>query len=134
LSEQAEPAAPPPAGTPTTQKPGGGIRALAVVGAIVLAFAAAVMIVAASDISGTPTLKECNADPSVIPSDGKCFDGGEAKQTISVVLMYLSGALGAAAVLLSLMFAVTGRQGPLLTRLIIAAVLLGGLGILVGSI
>jgi hypothetical protein len=131
MSEQA---APPPPAAPSSPKPSGGIRALAVLGAIVLAFAAAVMIVAAADIGGTPTIKECTADNSVIPSDGKCFDGSKTKRTISVALMYISGALGAAAVLLALMFAATGRRGRLLTQLMIAAVLLGGLGILVGSI
>lgn len=87
------------------------MRALAVLFALVLAFAAAVMIAVAVDIGDTPTLEECATDPSVIPDDLTCFDGGETNKAIVVALSYASGALGAVAVLLALAFAVTGRRG-----------------------
>lgn len=90
------------------------------------------MIVAASDINSTPTLQECAQGAT--PKDGKCFDGGSTKQTITVAMMFISGGLAAAAVLMSLFFAATGRRGRLLMQLAIAAVVIGGLGIAIGSI
>lgn len=87
------------------------MRALAVLFALVLAFAAAVMIAVAVDIGDTPTLEECATDPSVIPDDLTCFDGGDTNKAIVVALSYASGAVGVVAVLLALAFAVTGRRG-----------------------
>lgn len=127
-----EQAAPPVSAAPKPGKASKGMRALAVLAALVLAFAAAVMILAASDINSTPTLKECAAGAT--PKDGKCFDGGSTKQTITVALMFISGGIGALAVLLALFVAATGRMGRLLLQLSAAAIVFGVVGVGIGSI
>jgi hypothetical protein len=125
MSEQAAPA---PAPAPA-EKPGGGIRALAALAAIITLFAVAIFGVAAADIAGTPTLKECNADISVVPSDGKCYDGGKAKRTIQVGLMFIAALIGAVAVILGFIFAIKGTRGPLFLQLLIAAIVIGGISL-----
>src|SRR3954452_11994692 len=87
----APPPPPPPAGQaappPGEPKASGGLRALGVVLALLLAFGAAVMIAAMVDINDTP---RCN-DPAAIaayhrshPLDRTidCFDGGQAKKVV----------------------------------------------------
>jgi hypothetical protein len=114
------------------------MRALGVLIALVLAFGAAVMIAVAVDIGDTATCDEFFDDVAsgeVVPDlDDECFDGSSAQKTISVVLAWASGIVGIVAVLVALMFAVTGTRGPLLARAAGAAVVLGVLSIVIGSI
>ena len=124
--------APAPAGD-TEPKAGGGWRALAVVLALTLAFACAVLVLAMSDIGSTPTCKDVLTGAAPLPSDGKCYDGSSAQKAISLVLGWPSGILAGLATLVALFFAFTGRRGRLLLQLTGAAVVLGGLSILVGS-
>jgi heme A synthase len=115
------------------------MRALAVILALVLAFAAAVMIVAMVDINDTP---RCD-DPAGIASYHRshpfdrtidCFDGSQGKKVIVMALGFAGGAVGAIAALLALAFTVTGRNGRRLMWATALAIILSGLSILVGSI
>jgi hypothetical protein len=119
-------------------KASGGMRALAVLIALVLAFGAAVMIAVAVDIGDTATcddfLEEVASGERVPELDDECFDGSSAQKSISVVLAWASGIVGVIAVIVALMFAVTGTRGQLLARVAGAAVVLGVLSILIGSI
>jgi hypothetical protein len=139
-AERPPPPPPPPAppGTDESGKASGGMRALGVLIALVLAFGAAVMIAVAIDIGDTSTCDQFFEDVQsgqVVPElDDECFDGSEGQKSISVVLAWASGIVGAIAVLVALMFAVTGNRGPLLARVAGAAVALGILSILIGSI
>ena len=140
-----QPASPPPPPPPPSPpgagdsgKASGGMRALGVLLALVLAFGAAVMIAVAIDIGDTETcddfLEQVTSGERVLDFDDECFEGSSAQKAISVVLAWASGIVGVLAVLLALMFAVTGSRGQLLARVAIAAVVLGGLSILIGSI
>src|SRR5207247_2314999 len=108
-------------------------RAIAGLLLIVLAFACAVMIAAMVDIGGTPTCHDVATGKAPVPVDGQCFGGSSLQKTISLVLGYASGAIGAVAALTALAFAITGRRGRLLLALVVAAIVLGGLSILIGS-
>ena len=57
-----------------------------------------------------------------------------AQKTVSLVLGFPSGVLAGIAALAALFFAATGRNGRLLMQLTGAAIVLGGLSILVGSL
>ncbi len=127
---------PPPPPPPTAQesKPSGGWRALAVLLALALAFACAVMVIAMGDIGDTPTCDDVLSGEAELPSDNECFDGSSTQKTISLVLGWPSGVLAGIAALVALFFASTGRQGRLVLRLTGAAIVLGALSILIGSV
>ena len=113
-------------------------RPLAALLALVLAFAAVAMALAMVDIGGTPRCDDPAALAEEIAETGatevECFDGSETQKALSVVLGSASGLLAALAALAALVFALTGRRGSLMIRLTAAAIVLGGLGILVGSV
>jgi hypothetical protein len=128
---------PPPPPPPATAevddgKASGGWRALSVVLFLALAFACAVMIIAMADIADTPIQKDCHPPPT-----GDCteyFDGSSAQKTITLVLGWPSGVLAGIAALVALYFAATGRRGRLLLQLTAAAIVLGAVSILIGSV
>jgi hypothetical protein len=130
------PPPPPPGATPADEeKAGGGWRVLAVVLALALAFACAVMIAAMVDIGGTP---RCD-DPegvaqALLEGENECFDGSSAQKVATLVLGWPSGILAGIAALVALYFAATGRRGRLLLQLTGAAIALGVLSIVIGSI
>jgi hypothetical protein len=111
---------------------------LGVILALALAFACAVMIVAMSDIGSTP---RCD-DPAAVAEEAlenpgeeiECFDGSSAQKVATLVLGWPSGILAGIAALLAFFFAATGRRGRLLLQLTGAAIALGVLSILVGSL
>jgi hypothetical protein len=114
------------------EKANGGWRALGVALALALAFASAVMIIAMLDIGDTP---RCDDLAAIIAEQAdECFDGSSAQKVITLVLGWPSGVLAAVAALLALYFAGTGRQGRLLIQATAAAIVLGGLSILLGSV
>jgi hypothetical protein len=109
-----------------------------VVLALVLAFGAAVVIIAMSDINGKP---RCDDTAAIVAkarqNPGKkvrCFDGSAAKKTIVLGLGYVGGIIAALAALLALGFTVTGRRGRPVLMLTAAAIVLIGLSIGIGSI
>ena len=132
----ATPPPPPPPAPPSgeDEKATGGWRALGVVLALALAVACAVMIVAMVEISDTPTCDDVLSGAEPLPSEGECFDGSGGQKTVSLILGFPSGALAGLAALVALFFAATGRQGRLLLQLTGAAIVLGGLSILIGAI
>jgi len=119
-------------------RPHGRWRPLAALLALVLAFAAAAMALAMVDIGGTPgcddpaALAEERAETGA--TEVECFDGSQRQKVLSVVLGSASGLFAAFAAVVALVFALTGHRGGLMIRLTAAAIVLGGLGILVGSV
>ena len=128
------PPPPPPPAASADQKPSGGWRALVVLLAVALAFASAVMVIAMSDIGSTPTCEDVLTGQAALPSDHECFDGSSTKKTISLILGWPSGVLAGLAALLAIYFAATGLRGRLVLQMTGAAVVLGALSIIVGSI
>jgi hypothetical protein len=120
------------ASTPV-EKSSGAWRALSVVVFLLLLLGAAIMILAASDISGTPTCDDVLSGLAT-PSDGECFDGSSTQKTLSVAFGFLAGGVGAIAALLAIAFTFTGRRGGLVVIGAIAAIVLAGVSIGVGSL
>ena len=108
-------------------------RVLAVALALIVAFGAAVMIVAMNDIRTTPTCADVRSGKAAVPGDRKCFDGSGTKKSIVLGLGWTGGVLGALAALGAVGFAIVGRRGWLLVAAIGAAVALSALSILIGS-
>ena len=133
---QPPPPPPPPesAAIGGEEKASGGWRVLAIVLFLALAFACAVMVIAMSDIGSTPTCRDVLSGKASLPSDNECFDGSSAQKTASLVLGWPSGVLAGIAALIAIFFAATGRRGRLLVMVTSAAIVLGALSILIGSI
>jgi hypothetical protein len=126
---------PPPPPPPTREdRAGGGWRVLAVILALALAFACAVMVVAMVDIGDTPSCDDVLSGEAAVPADGECFDGSSTQKTISLILGWPSAVLAGIAALVALFFTFTGRQGRLVLQLTGAAIVLGALSILIGSV
>ena len=104
-------------------------RVVGVLLAPVLAFGCAVMLVAMSDIGGTPTCEDLEATNSA----GECFSGSSLQKGITLGLGWPSGVLAGVAALAALAFVITGRRGRLALQLAALAIVLGGLSILIGS-
>jgi hypothetical protein len=136
--ETPPPPAPPGVGPADEGTAGGGWRVLAVVLALALAFACAVMVVAMVGIGDSP---RCD-DPAGIEAEAlenpgediECFDGSSAQKAITLILGWPSGILAGIAAVVALFFAASGRHGRLLLQLTAAAIVLGVLSILIGSI
>ena len=109
-------------------------RLAGIVLAPVLAFGCAVMLVAMSDIGGTPTCQEMSSGSAIALSDGDCFSGSSFQKAITLGLGWTGGAIAGLAALAALGFAITGRRGRLALRLAGLAVVLGGLSILIANI
>jgi hypothetical protein len=129
----------------------GGWRALAVVLALALALACAVMVIAMIDIGDDNACDDVANDPELLAEfqqvGGECLgdleiqrdgdvvsSGSAAQRTITLVLGWPSGVLAGAAALVALAFAATGRYGRLMLLLTGAAIVLGAISILVGSV
>jgi hypothetical protein len=109
-------------------------RALAVFLFLALAFGCAVMIIAMADIAGTPTCHDIVTGKAAIPADGQCFSASSFQKTVSLVLGFAGGGIAGLASLLALAFVITGRRGRLTLLVTAVAVVLAGLGILIGSV
>jgi hypothetical protein len=131
------PPPPPPTGA-DEERATGPWRVLGVVLAIALAFAAAVMIIAMADIGDTPRCDDQAALEQERQETGdlviECFEGSQTQKTASLGLGWPSGVIAALAALLALYFAATGRRGRLLLQITAAAIVLGGLSLLIGSV
>ena len=124
------PPPPPPPGSADDDRAGGGWRALAVILALALAFACAVLVIAMADIGDTPLRDDCAQDPTCT----EYFDGSSAQKTATLILGWPAAVLAGVAALVALFFAATGRQGRLVLQLTAAAIVLGALSILIGSV
>ena len=109
-------------------------RASAVILFILLLVGCFIMIAAATDIAGTTLCRDVTAQFVQQHPNGSCFDGSQLQKVLSVGFGYASGAVGAIAALLAIAFAITGRRGRLVAVLAVAAVVLAGISILVGSV
>jgi hypothetical protein len=107
---------------------------LGVLFALALAFGCAVMIAAMSDIGSTPTCHDVSIGNAAIPSDGQCFSGSSLQKAITIGLGWPSAAIAGVAGLVALTFAITARRGQLALLLAAAAIVLGGLSVVVGSL
>ena len=82
-----------------------------------------------------PTLRRHSRDRrGSAEGEDECFDGSSAQKTATIVLGWPSGVLAGIAALVALYFAFTGRSGRLLLQLTGAAIALGVLSILIGSV
>jgi hypothetical protein len=124
------PPPPPPTVGPEAEKASAGWRALAVGLALALAFGAAVMFVVAINPDDTPRCDQ----PGLSQIAGECFDVTKAQQTIQMVFAWAAGIVGAAAALVALAVAFTGRRGALMVRLTGAAVVLGVITVIIGQL
>lgn len=134
MTETAQPPPPPPpAATPESDKAGAGPRVLAVLAALVLAFAAAVAILAMILIGDTTPCADVTG-PADLNEDGECFDGSSTKKLIALVLGWPGAILLAVSVLAGLAFTITGRGGRRFVGIAVAGAVLFGLSIAAGSI
>jgi hypothetical protein len=124
------PDSPSPA-TPPSDKAGGGLRALAVLGAVVLAFITAVAIVVVFDIADTTPCNEVTSI-SQLNSDGECYGHSSTIKTIVLILGGIGSLFAVGSVLAALAFAIRGRGGRLLVQLIVAAAVFLGLSLIIG--
>ncbi|MGI8727421.1 MAG: hypothetical protein ACR2K6_07045 [Solirubrobacterales bacterium] len=115
-------------------KAGVGARVGAAFGALLLAFLAAVAVIAMADIGSLTPCEDIGSDASLLSADGECFDGSSTRQTLTLIVGWPGAALAVASVLLAIAFVVRGRGGRLAIGAILAGALLFGLSILVGSI
>jgi hypothetical protein len=119
------------------ERASGGWRALGALLALALAFACAVMVVAMIDIGDTPRCDDEAAIAAEFESgdpEVECFEGSAAQKTISLILGWPSAVLAGLAAVLALYFVASGRHGRLVVVLTGAAVVLGGLSIVIGSV
>lgn len=114
-------------------KLGGGARALAVLAALILAFLAAVAVVASIEIGDLTPCEEVTS-ASQLSDSGECFDGSDTEKTASLALSWPGAIFACLAVLLTLGVAIRGRGTGLAVKVTVAAAVLFGLGILVGSL
>lgn len=129
---QEPPAAPPPPPPASAangdEGAGAGLRILGAILALVLAFGAAVMIIASGEIADTPTLEEVEAGEPL--NEGKYYDGSETNRTISTILGYASGVIGGIGALIGFYFAATGKRGRLFAQAAVVAVILAAIALI----
>jgi hypothetical protein len=107
------------------------LRILAVLLALVIAFAAGAIIAGAADNTSLPTCHDVNHGKAQPSSNGECFDGSSRRADAGLGFAITGGVAAAAALILSIVLAATGRRGRLFLILCGAAVLLMGLEIAV---
>ena len=107
-----------------------GLRALAGLLALALAFAAAVLIGLAVDTADQPTRDDC------VATEGcrEYFDGGSAQKATTVAFLGLGGAFGVAGVIVCLMVATSGAGSRLMLPVTGIAILFGAIGVVVANV
>jgi hypothetical protein len=101
-------------------------RVLAILLALVIAFAAGATIAGAADNTGLPTCHEVNRGDAAPSSNGECFDGSSRRAKAGLGVAIAAGITAAAALLLSIVVAATGRRGRVFLSLCGATVVLIG--------
>lgn len=113
-------------------------RELGWVAAAGLAAAAILMVIWTTNIGEYPPCGDTTAVQNEREESGdlvvECFDGSQGRSDATVATGWASAALAGIAALVALFFAATGRRGELLPSLAGAAIVLGGLSLLLGSI
>jgi hypothetical protein len=97
----------------------------------VIAFAAGAIIAGASDNTSLPTCHDVNHGNAEPSSNGDCFDGSSRRADAGLGFAIAGGVAAAAALVLSIMLAATGRRGRIFLICCGAAVVLMGLEIAV---
>src|SRR5262245_66026557 len=87
------------------------LRILAVILAFVIAFFTGAIIAGASDNTSLPTCHDVNHGEAQPSSNGDCFNGSSRRATAGPVFAIAGGLAAAAALVLSIMLAATGRAG-----------------------
>jgi Mn2+/Fe2+ NRAMP family transporter len=109
-----------------------GGRALACTLAAALAFAAAVMIMTAIDLGGTPLESEVSRADAIAGTE--VYDGSSTAKTLSTIAFWASGVTAAVAVLAALVVAGTRRWNGALMPLAGLSVVLGAIGVLINNL
>lgn len=103
-----------------------------------LAAAAILMVIWTSNIGDYPPCGDTTAVQNEREESGdlmvECFDGSQGRSDATVATGWASAAVAGIAALMALFFAATGRHGKLLLGLTGAAIVLGALSLLLGSI
>lgn len=120
--------------TTSDRKAGPGPRVGAVLAALVMAFGTAVAVLVMLMLGDTATCADVFSGDASFNDDGECFDGSSGAKIASLVLGWPGAILGGISVLLALAFTITGRGGRRFVGVAVAAAVLFGLSILVGSI
>lgn len=105
------------------------MRALAVVLAIVLGFAAVIVIAVMVDLAGGPICDDVAFTPLGPVED--CFDVSSTGRILALITGFAGGVLGVLATLTWVAVAFTGRRVKLAVQLSIAAVVLVAISLLV---
>jgi len=122
----APPADPPEARDP--DKASGGIRALAGLAALVIGFAAAVVITVMVDLGSSPICDDVGG--AAFPTED-CYDISSGIKPVSLVLGWAGGALGVLAALAFLRVAFTGFGRSIALKIAGAAIVLSAISILI---
>ena len=132
----APPPPPPPAGAPVGRpaddRAGTGPRILAVIVALVFLLAGAVMIVVSVDLAQGPRCEQVVSGEEPPDEDGECLNDSKSVQEMTVVLTFLSGIAAGLTVVAGILFAIRGRGWRLIAITAAAAIVLGGVGLLIG--
>jgi hypothetical protein len=107
------------------------LRILAVLLALVIAFAAGAIIAGAADNTSLPTCHDVAHGEAAPSSNGDCFDGSSRRAKAGLGFAIAGGVVAAAALILSIVLAATGRRGRTFLILCAAAAVLMGLEIAV---
>jgi hypothetical protein len=118
-----QPAAPPAAAPSDTEKAGTGWRVIAGILAVLLAFAAAVMIAVAVDLADGPRCEQATF--------GECYDVSKTEQTVGTILLFASGIASALAFLAGAYFVFRGRGGRTMAIAAGAAIVLGAIALVI---
>lgn len=104
------------------------MRLLVIILSLLLGFGGAVMVIVGLEVND---LASCD-DPAGVVASGEleCFDGSEDMKPVVVGLSIASGALAAIAVIVGLIFAVTGTRGRLFASVAAAAVVLAAIALI----
>jgi hypothetical protein len=107
------------------------LRILAILLALVIAFVSGAIIAGASDNTSLPTCHDVSHGKAEPSSNGDCFDGSKRRADAGLGFAIAAGIAAAAALVLSIVLAATGRRGGLFLILCGAALVLVGLEIAV---
>jgi hypothetical protein len=114
---------------PTEEEPGeGGLRWLAALLALALAFAAAVLIALAVDTADQKLREDCAAPGC------EYFDGGSAQRAVTVAFLGLGGAFGVGGVIVCLFVASSGTSSRWMLPVTGMAILFGAIGVVVANV
>jgi hypothetical protein len=121
--------APTPAPEPTDEELStAGLRGLAALLALALAFAAAVLIALAVDAADQKLREDCHT------AGCEYFDGGSAQRAVTVAFLGLGGLFGVAGVMVCLLVATSGGSSRWMLPVTGMAILFGAIGVVVANV